>query len=244
MKTYTLSPQGISRIRRRFLQRMSLFLGIICLAVVGVNLWVIPNNGMTATIASIIVCIGVMTFALLRVLSQNKEIWESIRIEITDEYIARSQVRIPQIRITRQEITSIEERDGGICIRTDDESKTLFIPSDLDENDYQEIRNKLSSWIAIQPKSQKAKTQNAILLVLLIVGFGILFLSWSLWVVLLAGVSLTGYYVYYYWSLRKTKGIDPKFRRSTLISILFLLFVMIMKVCLLSGGIDFLIRSR
>jgi hypothetical protein len=244
MKTYALSSQGISKIRQRFLQRMSIFLGVICFVVIGISYWATPNKGITTVIVSVVICVGIMVFALSSVLRQSKEIWESIRIEMTDEYIARTQARIPQVRINRQEITSIEEIDGGICIRTADKSRTLAILNDLDENHYQEIKNKLSTWSTIQPQSPKTKAQNAFLLVVLLLGFGILFLSSSLWLVLVAGVSLISYYAYNYWSLRQVKGVDPRFRRHMSILFLFPLFIMIMKVCLLSGAIDLLTRSR
>lgn len=237
MKIYTLSPQGISKIRKQFLQRVNIILGVACCVVIAISLWnATDNNRLMTLIISILFSAAMMIFGPSRALQQNKEIWESIRIEIGDDYVARSQMRIPQVRINRQEITSIDEIGAGLCIRTADKSHTLVIPNHLDTSDYEEIKEKLASWSTIQLESPKTNQQNTLLIIVLLAGIGILFLSQSFWVVLITGVLMTGYYAYAYWSLRRAEGIDPQFKRSMLFAVLLSLFITIIKVWFLPRG--------
>lgn len=242
MKVYSLSPQGISKLRRRLVQRLSALLGVPFLVVLGLNWWQAGDNWLTTVIVSVIVFAAVLAIAVSRSLRQVNEVWDSIKVEVGDDYVARSQVRIPQVRIPRDEITAIEEIEGGLCIRTADKWRTLAIPADLDDRDYQEIRSKLSAWRPIRPKSAKARVQNVLLLVVLLVGFGILLISTSLWLVLGVGLVMVGYYGYWYWTMRRVEGIDPQQRRSLLVVFLIPIFIMALKVCVLSGGYDTFLR--
>ena len=243
MKIYTFSPQGISSLRRRYIVRMSLILGIVFLVVAGVNWWRGGDNWFVTLIASLVIFAVVVVIALYRGLQQVREVWESIRVEVGDDYIARSQARIPQIRIRRDEITQVEEIEGGLCVRTADKLRTLAIPSDLDTSDYEEIRSRLATWQAIRPRSAKAQVQGATLLIVLLIGLGIVFISSSLWLVLAVGLAMSGYYGYMFLRLRHVEGIDPIQRRNLLVAFVFPVFITALKVCVLSGGYDSFLRA-
>lgn len=236
MKTYALSQQGISKVRQRFIRRTGTSLAVICCIITGINLWRAADNWLLALIISITLSVGVVAFVSSRALQQNKEVWESIRIELNDDTIARSQVRIPQMRMNREEITSIEETNEGLCIYTEDKLQELAIPIDLDPNDYQEIKTTLAARSNIQRKPQEGKTQNFAFYAILLIGFGVLFISTSLWIVLITGALLTGYDGYTYWIVRQTEGIDPKFKRSMLFAFLLPMFITAIRACSLSGG--------
>ncbi len=241
MKIYSLSQQGISNLRRRFIRRLSAILGMAFLIVLGVNWWRGDDNWTITLIVSIVVFVVVVVITFSRGLQQVKEVWESIRVEVGDDYVARSQVRIPQVHISRDEITKIEEIEGGLCIRTSNKLRTLAIPLDLDASDYQEIRSKLSAWKPIQPRS--VKVQSAVLLTVLLVGFGVIFISSSLWLVLIVGLAMIGYYGYIYWTVRHAEGVDPQQRRNLLVAFLFPIFVTAMKACFLSSGYESFLRA-
>jgi hypothetical protein len=232
-KTYTISPRGISKQRERFLLQSSIIYGVIFLIIFGRDLVANPDNTITSIIIPMVLLSVVLTYSLWRGWRQNKEILESIRIKINDEYIARSQVRIPQILINRQEVTSIEEIGAGLCIRSADKTTSLLIPNNLDESDYQEIKNILSYWSTIHPQSPKTKILSITLVVVLITAFSIIFFSSSLWLGLIAGLFLLVYYGYYYWSLRQTKAVDPRYMRAILIGLIISLLMVISRVVIL-----------
>jgi len=233
MKTYTLSPQGISRSRQRFIQRMVIMFVITFGIIIALDYWRSGTVSFTILIISFLFLGGIMAFIVFRNLKRFVEIWESAKVEVGEDYIARSQLRIPEVRVDRADITYVEETGSGLYIHTADKRRTLIIPIELDNADYQEIKELLSTWTAVKPRSVMATTQNIMLLVVLIIGFGILFVSTSLWVVLLTGIAMTGFYGYIYWRWRNAEGVDPRYRRNFLIMAAFPLFLTIIRALLI-----------
>ena len=115
--------------------------------------------------------------------------------------------------------------------------RTIAIPSALDDVDYHEIQSRLSSWRPIKPKTAIAKVHNGLLLAVLLLGFGVIFISSSLWLVLGVGVAMSSYYGYTYWLMRDAQGIDPQQKRNLLFTFLFPFFITAFKVCFLSGAL-------
>jgi len=156
---------------------------------------------------------------------------ESLRIECGEAYVARAQMGVPQYRIHRDEIASIEEWDSGLLVRSPDRFRSLWVPVDLGSAAYQEIRGVLATWPTIRSASRAKVIRlyldaGAILVAFLIISFSPL-----LWISLAAGVGLLAYYVWSYWRLHKTTGVDRRLRHSVLLQMLFVAFILSMKVC-------------
>lgn len=242
MKTYSLSHANYLKYRRRF---MPLF-GIIAVLLVGVLIIAVSSRSQFnwfCILPMTLFFLGVVGFSAYRAFKQQREVWESIRIVIGDDYIARQQLRIPEIRIAREEITALREINQGICVYTADKFRSLVIPTELERSDYEEIKNALAAWMSIQPKARNTNARNGALSIVLFIGFAIIFLSWSAWLVLIVGLGMMGYYVYIFSLLQRDKGVDPQFRRNTAITLGFLAFIFVMKLCVLLGWYESLLRT-
>lgn len=208
---------------------------VVCVSVfVAVDLWRAPGNTPARIMLSGIMALVLAIIAASLALKQNGKVWQSVQIEVGDDYIARSQVRIPQMRIERNEVTSIEEMGNCLCIRTTDKRRTLAIPKVLDDADYQEIKGTLSTWATIQPAASDVNIRSMLLVVSVLLGFGILFFSSMLWLTLAAGVLTSLCLGYIYWTSRHTEGVDPRVKRRFLLAFIFALIVTAMKVHVLS----------
>lgn len=160
-----------------------------------------------------------------------------------DDYITRRQIRIPEIRIHREEVTAIREIDTGLLIFTADKFRSLFIPVEVEGHGYEEVKAALSAWTPVQLKSSVTRAKNAALFILVLAGFGIILFSSSPWLVLVVGLVMAGCYTYSYWILRRSKGVDPRFKRKRdfIIVLVFLVFIISFKLCVFFGGLELFI---
>ncbi len=169
-----------------------------------------------------------VAFSIRRLLRQQRALWESIQVELGGNFVSRSQVRIPRLIIQRAEITEIQETNNGLCVRTANRSRSLAIPKSLEG--YDEIKNTLAQWAPLRHIQQRERWTSIATLISLVLGFGVLFFVWNFWIVLVVGVALIAFYVYFYWQLLHTEGVDPKFRRNMLFGVGFIVFIFIMRI--------------
>lgn len=230
MKTYSLSKNNFLQFRRRLIIRTGIF-DIVAMAIILVvavykaeNTWpyVQPSIAWLYVLLSIPIFLAVFGFTLYRSIKQSHAIWDSVRVEIGEDYVARRQLRVPEVRINRTEVTALREINNGLCVLTSDKFRALCIPIELDGPDYEEIKTTLSAWAPIQPKSATARIWFTAQLILLGIGTLIVFFSTSAWLVLIVGVILSGYYIYFFLQLLRHKAVDSKS-----------IFVYIFFICLL-----------
>jgi len=238
MKKYSLSSEGLKRVKEQGLQRTSLVFILSLIIVAFVMNAPVNREGTTSLLFVIPVSLFVIiaaAFSLYKGQNAQKAIWESIRIEVEDNSITRQQIFMAGIRISREEVKSIKETGQGLCIFTSDRNKSILIPVELDKTDYEEIKQTLSSWMNIEPKSPTQKRADLLLTILVVLGYGILFFSWSGWLVLFVSVVMVGFYAYMYWNLQQHKSVDPKTKRNYAFILGFVVLISSMKLCLLFG---------
>jgi hypothetical protein len=250
MKTYTLSNQSLAKVRRNLILRM----GMIFVVLIGIMAYLAPNllaNYETTSgtlvnwlyfLPGLIIGVGLVGFTLYRSVDTQVDLWKSIIVELGDDYIQRSQVRIPAIRIQRSEIVTIEEMAQGLCIRTSNTLRSVIIPIELADPEYSEIKNTLSSWASIQPQSAAKKMMDSTLGFVFLVCFGIIFFATAVWLVLLAALVILVYYTYFFWLLLRSEGVDPQFRRSFASTLGFVFMIVVMKIWFLTGGLELLVN--
>jgi hypothetical protein len=226
MKSYSFSSQAIAKLQTRYLWVIGGFYAVIvCMVVIMVDS-ISPDNKLTAILATILISVTFIPLSIWRIRKGTKENWESIRIEVGDDYIARSEIRIPQVRIQRQEITGVEESSASLRVHTNTKTRRLVISRILlDANDYREIRDVLASWVTIRPISTTSKSRNLLYLLFFLLPFfaiGLFFFSTSLWLSVASIIFLLGDFGYYFWA---TQGGDPRVRRAMLIFLIFFLFM-------------------
>ena len=174
-KTYTLSPDKLAA----SLRKTRLLFGGMLLTVL--LLYVLIQGSATRDWTSILLTVAVslllLAFAWRNVVRQQTALWESVRIELGEDYVARQQLRVAQLRIARSEVHAIEETGDGLRLRGADKRPLLAIPTALADADYQEIRAALSTWAPIESKSSQARTQSRLLNALSVVSILVLFFS-------------------------------------------------------------------
>ena len=149
MQTYTTSEASFAKIRRDIIIRMTLFSGTIFGLIIGWEVWQNRSNGeenLLALLLFVIIIITTSCFSIARIVSQQKKIWNSIRINLASDYISRQQIRVPEVKIYRSETTAIEEYKTGILIKTADKGRAIAIPIQLEQADYLEIEETLTNW--------------------------------------------------------------------------------------------------
>lgn len=215
MKTYSVLPSQIATWRRR-----TYMIALVAL-VVGSAIFIVPqvNSPSVGSIAPLVVVFPIILIVINRRTRQNEAVWRSIRVELGGNFIARTQLRIPQMRIMRHEVTSIEEIDGGLCVHTVNAGRSLAIPAKLTDNGFEEICAVLSTWAPIKPKPAGRNWRGLALGGIVLISVAAMLLSPWLWLELLAGIGLTAFNGWYYLHLRQSEGVDPEFKRSVLVSL-------------------------
>jgi hypothetical protein len=229
MKIYSFSVHGIAQARRRFAVRMALFV-VMAFVIVSVVMAVQGGYTWLTLFISVPLMLGICVYSIGHGLKEQEEILRSVRIEVGDDYVARSQLRVPQVRIARAEVTAIEEAGIGLCIRTTDQRRSLAIPAELDSSDYQQIKAVLSTWATIRSRSRGTAASNALGSVVMLAGMGVFFLAQEVWLVLTAGLVVVVYYAYTLWILRSSEGVDPKVERWMLFGAVFMALLIIFRV--------------
>jgi hypothetical protein len=138
----------------------------------------------------------------------------------------------------------VDELSAGLCVRTNDKTRTLAIPNALDEHDYREIRDVLASWATIRPQPEGSNTRNLLIFFFLMITFAIFILSSTLWLAFVSSVVLVASFGYYYWMLRRTQGVDPRLRRSTLFALIVMLVMAAGKLIVFSSAFQTWIGSH
>lgn len=245
MQTYSLSRQELDRYRRRWI-----ILGIcVCLLVVGAmgyaaisslltNLdevglyepedWVSIISEALFAFVPMVATLGIFWFVWRRQFNQYQAIWQSVRVELGADYVARWQLRVPEVRLLRDEITRLQETRAGLCIYTGNKYHLLSVPRSLEN--YEQVKATLSSWVPLTQPPARGRAFNIAVAIGTLVGMGIIFLSLDLRLVLGAGIILSGYFGYSLWALGRYEGVDPRYRRSIFFLVVWLVFITLMKV--------------
>jgi hypothetical protein len=229
MKTYSISQEGLNKIRRRLTTTFT----IVGILFVGFTLWRTSDQmgsigfwiGGLPVLLVFLILYGFMAY---RTIQQQQAVWKSVVVELGDDYVSRSQLRIPVVRVGRNEITHLQETTGALCIFTKDKHRMLAIPRDI--QGYEDIKATLLTWASLKSQSLSTQVMGLGLIVVLIIGFAMIWLAPNLWLTLAAAIPMLGFYGYTYWSQRKQKGIDPQLKRAHIISIGFIIFITLIKL--------------
>lgn len=182
-----------------------------------------------STLVFVVLVGGLFAFLLRRQYNNQKKLLESVEVEVGDDYIGRQQLRVPQVRLQRQEIVYAENLGNVLGLFTNDKLRTLAIPKTIDG--YEKIRDTLQSWnIPLKPMTAQTKVRTLVILIGSMVGAGILFFVTNFWLVMVAWIAMVALYGYFYWLLRSSQGVDPKYLRNNLFVFLFIIFIGIVRL--------------
>jgi hypothetical protein len=194
MQTFVISQQGLARLRLRMIL-WGLFVRLLVLGViifvgpsalqsnyVDIDLsdpysWISLACGGIFIFVSGAVVFGSGWFSWKRQFEQNKAIWKSIQIELGVDYIARRQLRIPEIRISRNEITRVEEVGSALFVRTANKYRSLAVPHSLEN--YEQVKATLSAWAPLIQTAGRRRAVDIVSGIATLVGMGIIFFSFD-----------------------------------------------------------------
>ncbi len=154
MNTYGVKPEGFSVVRKRVLLGGGV---VLVLALLGAA-FAIPSRdhtilpfGITAVIFFIIA-----GSVFSRNLRRLRETWSTYTLAIGEDFILKQQSHYPDIRINREEITTIQKAyTGELAVKTRNWRRFILIPRSL--NGIEEVERLLSQWKPIvQYSKQKA----------------------------------------------------------------------------------------
>src|SRR6185369_6652708 len=234
MRTYRLPPRGFPAFRRTLIRNGAIVGGLAC----AVALWV-SYRQMTDVSPIVWLIVPLFVLAALangvrKAIGQQKEIWKSVEIRMDDGAIGRSQIRVPEILLRREEVTAIRETGQGLVVKTADRYRALLIPRLLDPADYMEIREDLATWAPIESGgSERGKSIG--LLILLLAGFAVMALSHDRALVTAVALGLIAVYVWTAWRAYRQEGMDPVFRKRALFALVFVVLFAAARLAFLFG---------
>jgi hypothetical protein len=163
---------------------------------------------------TLLILLGVLIFAFVRTYRQQRKRLEAVQIELGEDMIARPAGMLPRAEIRRDEVTSIEEIDAGLCVIASEPRRAIIIPKGLEA--YAQVRDTLGEWSAVKPMSRKVRWLNYLGGVAVIAAFGILLISFSLWLLIPTGLAMIGFYGWILWAF-----IRAKMRRGMIVRLGF-----------------------
>lgn len=237
MKTYRLSQDFIRAVIRRIWWVYALVIILVISAIVVGNFYAYQESGMIyweAIILEVVMTMAVIAGSVFFNIRSQQSILRSIRIELGEDGISRSQLRIPPVHIARAEIAEIRTMGKGLCVQSVDKYRNLAILTGLvDENGAPadaEIRATLESWSPIKPAPASLNVKAILLNVAVLAAIIVIYFAQQIWIVLPLWLALVGYLLYGLIQLRHYQGVDPRYRRNLTLTYGILIFLTGLKI--------------
>jgi hypothetical protein len=228
-----VSPRGFPAFRQTLIRSGIIISGVVCAAV----LWMSFRQTDTSPIVWLItgpILLVVLVNGVRKAIAQQKEIWSSVEIRMDDGAVGRSQIRVPEILIRREEVTAVRETGQGMVVKTADRYRSLLIPRLLDPADYAEIREDLATWVPIESGGGE-RGKGLAFMGLLIAGFAVMGFSHNPGLVAAVAFGLIAIYVWSVWRVYRQKGMDPAFRKQAVFVLVFVILFAAARLAFLFG---------
>jgi hypothetical protein len=250
MHSFRIRPDGFKDARKRMLL-WTIPAVILGLGVGSMSVWVNTDTRSSAVKPAyvtdyandpldyivylpIVVFIAVLGFGMYRGLKRMKKLFGSYELSITDNLISREQLNTPTISIYINEVQEIvKRRRGGYFIKGEKASDLIIVPKQIE--DPEQLEQVLEK---IKPIASKGKglTQLKLQAYLTLVSLGLLIcvnVTENKVIVALAGTLFIAITIYNFIQTLKSKNVDYRTKRNrwvSLLAVLFVIFVMIMKL--------------
>lgn len=163
MKSYRLATEKFLADHNRVIRNQSITWGLAIIGGFFVALWRLPLNSMADRVVALMITGFVsVVFGLLAVIAvwrrakHHERYYFSYELVMEPDGILRKQASTPPLRLHQSEITGIQEVIGkGIFVRTSSSLRFIWIPSELADADYEEVKQQLAGWCAFAAPKQK-----------------------------------------------------------------------------------------
>lgn len=230
-KSYKFSSEGTKNQISRNIPFV-IFLLVVCIAVgfiQGYRGMSSDFNSWFVTIPGFAIILGI---AIRKAIKRQRDILNSIEINISENSINKSQKGFPLQIIQQNEIVSMIEYTGkGIMIKTQDKTKSIFIPFQI--NEFAEIKDVISGWHPIEPAKGNTNYRliNLMSGLLTICAMVVVYVSHNKFVILSVGLLLALSLIFSLLFIQLSKQIDAQTKKSSWL-ILLPIFAVIYKMWL------------
>jgi hypothetical protein len=182
-------------------------------------------------------------FILKKQYSKLQESYKTIEIELGEDHIALRQKYRPEIRIMKNEVTSLSASKNGFLVQSANKFLSIYIPDTLIS--YEEVKTEISSWAEFITASTKDNLKAFFPILLPSLGIIIcailILITRSAWPIGLMILFMLGRKIYFTWFNWRREDIKPEVKRNKLIAAgivilvyIFLLVFFLYKVYLIN----------
>jgi hypothetical protein len=169
---------------------------------------------------------ALIIFQVYRQMRRLRRIWQSYRIFIEDGLIARHIEGFPELRVSKANVISIEERaSGDLVIHTVNPQAAFGISRDI--LDIGSLRKELETWGAFRPTKSRGLWRWP-LRIFIFLAFGVAFLGINPWLTVVISPLLIAVMIWSFVQIQKNKQLP---RRTKL-----MVFIVIFPVVGLIGA--------
>jgi hypothetical protein len=240
LRTYALAPETLRRMLRRTLWRFQ-WIATLSFFVFGLYLSSFGQPVQWQVALPIFLIIAVAYFlAIFFNYRQQLRLLYSVRVELDSSSITYREIYQEPLRIMRFEINAVKERKNGLLVETSDPRISMMVPFGLSHEGDKDVYATLRQWAEIIPMiTRRRRIENWLYLFGFITTLFILLFANTLWVILPLGLFLFLYGVYAERRLGRKYDAAPGVLRMYNMAFSFLLFVVLMKSCLIGAIMAF-----
>jgi hypothetical protein len=161
--TFRLSPDGFSEERARMLRRRAPLFFLLIIFVLAISFrdhWKnLPETSLSTLTPSMVVAVFlvvVLAYGVSRGLRQQREKWLSYELVVGPDFIIRKLEGLPDLQLTRNEVTNIQEQPFGLRVETADKRRLVFVHRSL--VGYEEVKQRLRDWNEISYAREESWT--------------------------------------------------------------------------------------
>jgi len=234
VRVFALAPETLRRMLRRTLLR---FQALVTVSFLAFGLYLASTPGPVRwQIAGPIVAVIALAYFLVIFFNfrQQLRLLYSVRYEVDNSSIVYRQAHQEPLRIMRADISGVIERGDGLWVETVD-GAGLLVPYGLSGSGDEEMRGALEGWIGIR---QLNRQRHIPVGRLLLIGLGgsllVLIFANRLEVIVPLGVLALLYGLYTERRVNLQQDSTPGHVRMYNMAFSFLIFVIVMKSCLIT----------
>jgi len=154
-RVYSLDPAAFSSFRTRFLKQRAILL--FAVVMLGVLVFAVTAEGLRNNFPWFLLGLMTITLALatgivsglVKGLRREKEAWSSFSLTVGEDFIARRITGYPELELSANQISAINESPEGITIVGPTRDHSIFINRALE--DFEEVRSHLAAWTPVAP---------------------------------------------------------------------------------------------
>ena len=231
MKSYPLAPETIRRELRRAFIRFQIAVIFILMILAG-YLFADPPLRWGVGLPIFLVVLAVYGWITVIHFRRERNFLQALRVDVTDRDLRLYTASRPPAEVNREDVFAVQEMKNGLYVSTYDYHE-LTVPFGLDQDGDAQVRDTLSAWTWIRPIPAYRYLSDLPLFIGLLVSMIVLVLVNSLTPALIVGGALVLYYLVVYLRVRWVYQVDPQVFRSYTMALFFMVFIILMKLCLL-----------